>query len=92
MVPCGLPESETTLRENRGIEHRLKNARLPVRFPVIKTLEKSRWSWPRRINRSQIQNLFRLAFIATHTDVVLIGAAARRISRSRWATPPALSL
>jgi hypothetical protein len=62
-------EGETVLRENRSIERRVRNAR----FPVLKTLEDSQWSWPRKINRPQIQNLFRLAFIASHTNVVLIG-------------------
>jgi len=64
-----LIDGETTLRENRSIERRIRNAR----FPVLKTLEEFQWSWPRKINRPQIQNLFRLAFIATHTNVVLIG-------------------
>ena len=64
-----LIEGETTLRENRSIERRLKNAR----FPVLKTLDEFQWSWPKKINRLQIQNLFRLAFIATQTNVVLIG-------------------
>jgi DNA replication protein DnaC len=64
-----LAEGETALRENRSIERRVRNAR----FPVLKTLEDFQWSWPRKINRPQIQNLFRLAFIATHTNVVLIG-------------------
>jgi len=84
MVPCGLPENETTLRENRGIKHRLKNARLPVRFPVIKTLGKSRWSWPRKINRSQIHNLFRLAFIRN--------PHRRRPDRGRGKTPLSIAL
>jgi len=64
-----LIEGETTLRENRTIERRIRNAR----FPVLKTLEEFQWSWPKKINRPQIQNLFRLAFIATQTNVVLIG-------------------
>jgi DNA replication protein DnaC len=64
-----LVEGETALRENRSIERRVRNAR----FPIIKTLEDFQWSWPRKINRPQIQNLFRLAFIASHTNVVLIG-------------------
>jgi len=63
-----LIEGETTLRENRSIGRRIKNAR----FPVLKTLEEFQWSWPKKINRPQIQNLFRLAFIATQTNVVLI--------------------
>jgi DNA replication protein DnaC len=64
-----LAEGETALRENRSIERRVRDAR----FPVLKTLEDFQWSWPRKINRPQIQNLFRLAFIAAHTNVVLIG-------------------
>jgi DNA replication protein DnaC len=64
-----LIEGETTLRENRSIERRIKNAR----FPVLKTLDEFQWNWPKKINRPQIQNLFRLAFIATQTNVVLIG-------------------
>jgi DNA replication protein DnaC len=63
-----LIDGETTSRENRSIERRIRNAR----FPVLKTLEEFQWSWPKKINRPQIQNLFRLAFIATHTNVVLI--------------------
>ena len=64
-----LVEGEATMRENRSIERRIKNAR----FPVLKSLDDFQWSWPKKINRPQIQNLFRLAFIATHTNVVLIG-------------------
>jgi DNA replication protein DnaC len=63
-----LIEGEATVRENRAIERRIKNAR----FPVLKTLEDFQWSWPKKINRPQIQNLFRLAFIATQTNVVFI--------------------
>src|ERR1700729_4387366 len=61
-----LVEGEAT---NRSIERRIKNAR----FPVLKSLDDFQWSWPKKINRPQIQNLFRLAFIATQTNVVLIG-------------------
>jgi DNA replication protein DnaC len=64
-----LIEGEFTAREMRSIERRIKNAR----FPVHKTLEDFQWSWPKKINRLQIQNLFRLDFIATCTNVVIIG-------------------
>src|ERR1700694_1187304 len=64
-----LVEGEATMRENRSIERRIKNAR----FPVLKTLDDFQWSWPKKINRPQIQILFRLAFIATQTNIVLIG-------------------
>jgi DNA replication protein DnaC len=64
-----LIEGEFTTHEMRSIERRIKNAR----FPVRKTLEDFQWSWPKKINRLQIQNLFRLDFIATCTNVVMIG-------------------
>jgi DNA replication protein DnaC len=64
-----LIEGEFTAREMRSIERRIKNAR----FPVHKNLEDFQWSWPKKINRLQIQNLFRLDFIATCTNVVMIG-------------------
>ena len=64
-----LVEGEFTAREMRSIERRIKNAR----FPVRKTLDDFQWSWPKKINRLQIQNLFRLDFIATCTNVVIIG-------------------
>jgi DNA replication protein DnaC len=64
-----LVEGEFTTREMRSIERRIKNAR----FPVRKTLDDFQWSWPKKINRLQIQHLFRLDFIATCTNVVMIG-------------------
>jgi DNA replication protein DnaC len=64
-----LIEGEAGMREQRSIERRIGNAR----FPVLKTLDDFQWSWPKKINRPQIQNLFRLAFITTQTNVVLIG-------------------
>jgi DNA replication protein DnaC len=64
-----LVEGEFTTREMRSIERRIKNAR----FPVRKTIDDFQWSWPKKINRLQIQNLFRLDFIATCTNVVMIG-------------------
>jgi DNA replication protein DnaC len=63
-----LIEGEATLRESRAIERRIKNAR----FPVLKTIEDFQWTWPKKINRPQVQNLFRLAFIAENTNVIFI--------------------
>jgi DNA replication protein DnaC len=63
-----LIEGEATVRENRAIERRIRQAR----FPVLKTMEDFEWGWPKKINRPQIQNLFRLAFIADNTNVVFI--------------------
>jgi DNA replication protein DnaC len=64
-----LVEGEFITREMRSIERRIKNAR----FPVRKTLDDFQWSWPKKINRLQVQNLFRLDFIGTCTNVVMIG-------------------
>ena len=68
-----LIEGEATMRENRSIERRIKNAR----FPVLKSLDDFQWSWPKKINRPHIQTLFRLAFVATQTNIVLIGNVGR---------------
>ena len=64
-----LVEGEAHERETRSIERRIRNAR----FPGAKGMEEFNWSWPKRINREQIQNLFRLAFIESKTNVILVG-------------------
>jgi DNA replication protein DnaC len=64
-----LIEGETHRREQRRIERRIRSAR----FPVVKTLEQFQWSWPKKINRPQVQNLFRLAFIEDTANVIFIG-------------------
>jgi DNA replication protein DnaC len=63
-----LIEGEANARETRAIARRIKAAR----FPLLKTMEDFKWTWPKKINRPQIQNLFRLAFIATNTNIVFI--------------------
>ena len=65
----GLMEGEFNQRRQRLIERRLKQAR----FPVVKTLEQFRWDWPKKINRLQIQNLFRLQFIRDQANVIFLG-------------------
>ena len=64
-----LLEGECQRREAGGIARRIKVAR----FPLRKDLAGFNWSWPKKINRVQIQNLFRMAFIEDHTNVVFIG-------------------
>ena len=64
-----LVEGEYTERRQRVIERRVKAAR----FPVIKTLEQFQWDWPKKINRLQVQNLFRLEFVAQKANAVLLG-------------------
>src|ERR1700731_2451418 len=64
-----LVEGEATMRENRSIERRIKNAR----FPVLKSLDQFQWNWPKKINRPQIQNLFRLNFIDQKSNAIFLG-------------------
>lgn len=64
-----LVEGESQRRHERSIARRVAAAR----FPVIKTLEQFEWSWPKKINRPQIQNLFRLAFLKEKASVIFVG-------------------
>lgn len=64
-----LVEGEAELRKQRSVERRIRLAR----FPVRKTLDQFDWTWPRKINRLQVQNLFRLSFVDEAANVVLIG-------------------
>ena len=49
-----LAEGETLRRKDRATQRRLRAAR----FPVLKTLEQFNWTWPKKINRAHMQNLF----------------------------------
>jgi DNA replication protein DnaC len=64
-----LIQGEVATRQDRVIARRIKAAR----FPVIKTLEAFRWDWPKKINRLQIQELFRLRFIEEKANVIFLG-------------------
>ncbi len=65
-----LVEGEYNQQRQRRIQGRIKNARIPV----VKTLEQFQWNHPKKINRLQVQNLFRLEFIAQKANVVLLGS------------------
>jgi len=64
-----LADVEIAARYERSVARRIKRAR----FPVLKTLEQFKWSWPTKINRAQVQDLFRLRFIEQNVNVVLLG-------------------
>jgi DNA replication protein DnaC len=64
-----LVEGELQRRQDRALQRRLKAAR----FPLLKTLEQFQWTWPKKINRLQVQQLFRLQFLDTHTNVTFLG-------------------
>ena len=64
-----LIDSEAQRRHQLAIERRIASARLPC----IKTLDQFDWTWPKKINRTQVQNLFRLAFLPEKANVVFMG-------------------
>lgn len=64
-----LADGEAALRRDRSIQRRIRLARLPV----IKTLDHFDWTWPKKINRLQVQNLFRLQFIENRSNVIFLG-------------------
>jgi DNA replication protein DnaC len=64
-----LIEGEFLQRQQRTIQRRVRAAR----FPVLKTLEQFRWDWPKKINRLQVQNLFRLDFLKDHVNPIFVG-------------------
>lgn len=64
-----LIEGEAALRQDRARQRRIKNAR----FPVLKTLGQFDFTWPTKINRPAVQNLFRLKFIEDKANAILIG-------------------
>jgi DNA replication protein DnaC len=64
-----LIKGEMDLRYDRSTARRIKSAR----FPVIKTLDQFSWSWPKKINRLAIQNLYRLQFMENNSNVIFLG-------------------
>ncbi|MEI6703439.1 MAG: IS21-like element helper ATPase IstB [bacterium] len=64
-----LMEGEHLRRRDNRILRRIQSAH----FPVAKTLDSFNWSWPKAINRPQIQNLCRLQFIEQNTNVIFLG-------------------
>ena len=66
---ASLIHGEAQEREQRSIARRIRLAR----FPIIKTLDGFQWNWPRNINRLQVQELFRLRFIAEKANAIFLG-------------------
>jgi DNA replication protein DnaC len=64
-----LVEGEAAQHQDRARLRRLQQAR----FPVLKTFEQFDFTWPTKINRLQVQNLFRLKFIEDKANVIVIG-------------------
>ena len=64
-----LVEGEAALHQDRARARRIQQAR----FPVLKTLDQFDFTWPVKINRLAVQNLFRLKFIEDKANSILIG-------------------
>ncbi len=65
----GLVQTEAAQRFERAVRRRIKAARIPV----IKTLDQFDWTWPKKINRLQILDIFRLRFIPQNHNIVFLG-------------------
>ncbi len=64
-----LISGETAVKQEKAIANRIKKAR----FPYRKTMDHFDWNHPDKINRMQIENLFRLDFINENKNIILIG-------------------
>jgi DNA replication protein DnaC len=64
-----LLEGECQRRQTNAIARRIKDAR----FPVRKELADYNWNWPTKINRAQVQDLFRLEFVPARANAILVG-------------------
>src|SRR5438552_509706 len=64
-----LVAAENAARMDRSVERRIANAR----FPVVKTMVGWEWTWPKKINRMEIEHLMRLDFVTARENVVLAG-------------------
>ncbi len=64
-----LMEGESAVRQDKAIARRISQAH----FPLHKTLEDFQWNWPSKINRLEIQNLFRLQFLEQNANVIFLG-------------------
>ncbi len=56
-------------RSRRGLERRLRRARLGT----FKPLDDFDWTWLKKIDRTQIEDLFRFEWLNSATNVVLVG-------------------
>lgn len=64
-----LIEGESQRRQDRCIARHVAAAR----FPFLKTLDQFDWTWPKKINRAQLQHLFALGFLKEKANVTLVG-------------------
>jgi DNA replication protein DnaC len=65
----GLLEAEQKERERRGLERRLKEANIGQ----FKPMSEFDWSWPKEIDRDQVEDLFSLEFLKKPENIILVG-------------------
>jgi DNA replication protein DnaC len=75
-----LVEGEALRRKDRATQCRIQAARILV----VKSLEQFNWSWPKKINRPQVQYLFRLSFLKEKANVIFMGGTG--LGKSHLAT------
>jgi DNA replication protein DnaC len=68
-VLASLVAMEVTVRRQRAIERRIRQAKLPPR----KTLEDYDFTFPKRISKQRILRLFDCEFVSQHQCAILIG-------------------
>lgn len=66
-----LIDGEAAERNERAVERRLRNSKLPFE----KSMDQFQWSHPEKINRLQIENLMRLDFINKKANVLIVGGS-----------------
>lgn len=64
-----LLEAERKEQERRGLERRLKQANIG-RFKPMSQFD---WSWPKKIDRQQVEELFSLEFMEKPENIILVG-------------------
>lgn len=75
-----LIDGEADQRQQHGTRRRIRAAR----FPVIKTLDQFDFSYPKRVDRMKIRDLFRLEFVRDHANVLFVGGCG--LGKSHLAT------
>lgn len=64
-----LMEGEANVRQEKIVQRKISQAR----FPILRTIEDFNWTWPTKLNRAEVQNLFRLNFIEQKENVIFLG-------------------
>jgi DNA replication protein DnaC len=64
-----LVEREESERQRRGLERRIRNARIG-RFRLLADFD---WAWPKKVDRELVDELFKLDFVAEAANVVILG-------------------